>query len=108
MRAGLIVIRSVTLQKTTQLRFVEHDQVIEAFTPNRSDKALDVAVLPRRAWRGRAISDPHCANAAGVGWAEGPVAVANEMTWRFITGESVSYLPSDPLGGWIGSDADRD
>ena len=30
-----------------QLRFVEHEQVIEAFAPNRSDEALDVAVLPR-------------------------------------------------------------
>jgi hypothetical protein len=23
------------------------------------------------------------------------------MTWRFIPGESVSHLPSDPLGSWI-------
>src|ERR1700731_571590 len=54
------------------------------------------------------IADPHCPNAMGVGWAEGLVAVANQMTWRFIPGESVSHLPSDPLGSWIGSDADRD
>src|SRR5208337_1147183 len=44
----------------------------------------------------------------GVGWAEGPVAVTNQMTWRFIPRESVSYLPSDPLLSRIGSDADRD
>src|SRR6202035_720547 len=54
------------------------------------------------------IADPHCPNAMGVGWAEGPVAVANQMTWRFIPGESVSHLPSDPLGSRIGSDADHD
>jgi hypothetical protein len=30
------------------------------------------------------------------------------MTWRFIRGESVSHLPSDPLGSRIGRDADRD
>src|ERR1700681_3428802 len=51
------------------------------------------------------IADPHCPNAIGVGWAEGPVAVANQMTWRFVPGESVSHLPSDPLGSRIGSDA---
>jgi len=45
MRADLIVIRSVILQNATQLRFVEHDQVIEAFAPNRSDEALDVALV---------------------------------------------------------------
>jgi hypothetical protein len=47
MSPDLIVIGSVTPQNATQLRFVEHDQVIEAFAPNRSDEPLDVAVLPR-------------------------------------------------------------
>jgi hypothetical protein len=44
---NLIVIGSVIPQNATQLRFVEHDQVIEAFPPDRADEALDVAVLPR-------------------------------------------------------------
>src|SRR5437660_11653897 len=52
------------------------------------------------------IADPYCPNAMGVGWSEGPVAVANQMTWRFVPGEGVSHLTSDPLGGRIGSDAD--
>jgi hypothetical protein len=43
-----IVIGGVILQYAAQLRFVEHDQVIESFTPNRSDEALDVTLLP---WR---------------------------------------------------------
>ena len=77
--SGLVVIGSVIPQNATQLRFVEHDQVIEAFAPNRADEALTVAVLPRRAWRGRVISDPHCTNAAGIRWAECAVAVANQV-----------------------------
>src|ERR1700681_3703969 len=101
MRADLIVISSVILQHATQLRFVEHDQVIEAFAPNRSDDALDVAVLPWRAWRGRMITDPHRTNAMGIGWAEGTVAVAKQMTRRFIPRKGVSNLSSDPLGGRI-------
>jgi hypothetical protein len=47
MRPDLVVVGSVILQSATQVRFVEHDQVIEAFGPNRADEALDVAVLPR-------------------------------------------------------------
>jgi hypothetical protein len=47
MRPDLVVIGSVIPQNATQLRFVEHDQVIEAFPPDRADEALDVAVLPR-------------------------------------------------------------
>src|ERR1700730_9492145 len=66
MRPDLIVIGSVILQNATQLRFVEHDQVIEAFAPNRADEALDVAVLPGRARRSRMIVNPHRLNAMGV------------------------------------------
>jgi hypothetical protein len=47
MRSDLVVIGSVILQNATQLRFVEHDEVIKAFALNRSDEALEVAVLPR-------------------------------------------------------------
>jgi hypothetical protein len=64
MRPDLVVIGSVIPQNAMQLRFVEH--VIEAFVPNRSDEALDVAVLPSwRAWCRRVIADSHCPNAAG-------------------------------------------
>jgi len=30
------------------------------------------------------IADPHRPNALSVGWAEGPVVVAKQMTWRFM------------------------
>jgi hypothetical protein len=50
MCSDLVVIGSVVLQDTTQLRFVEHDQVIEALAPDRSDEAFDIAILP--GWRG--------------------------------------------------------
>ena len=47
MRPDLVVIGSVILENATQLRFVEHHQVVERFTPDRADEPLDVAVLPR-------------------------------------------------------------
>ena len=52
------------------------------------------------------ITDPHCPNAMGVGWAEGPVAVANQVTRRFIPGKRVRHLTCDPLGGRIVRHAD--
>jgi hypothetical protein len=58
MRPEPIVVGGVILQNAPQLRFVEHDQVIEAFAPDRSDEALDVTVLPRRARRSRMIANP--------------------------------------------------
>jgi len=53
-------------------------------------------------------ADPHYPNAVGVGWADGLVAVAKQITWRFIPGESVSHLTSDLPGSRIGSDANLD
>jgi hypothetical protein len=46
-RPDIVVIGSVILQNATQVRFVEHHQVVETFVPDTSDEALDVAVLPR-------------------------------------------------------------
>jgi len=46
MGPDLVVIADVILQNATQLRFVEHHQVVERFAPDRADEALDVAVLP--------------------------------------------------------------
>jgi hypothetical protein len=57
-----------------------------------------MAVLPRRARRGRMIADSHCSNAAGVRWAEGPVAVANQVPRCFVPGKGISHLARDPLG----------
>jgi len=52
------------------------------------------------------IADPHCANAGGVGVAEGAIIVAKQMTWSFVPWKGVSDLPSDPLGSRIVRHAD--
>jgi hypothetical protein len=44
------------------------------------------------------IANSHRPNAAGIGEAEGPVTVANQVTRRFIPRESLGDLPGDPLG----------
>src|ERR1035437_7533245 len=106
MRPDFVVIRSVSLQDIAQVRFAEHDEVVECFAANRTDQPLNVPVLPRRAWRRRAISDPHCANASGVRWTERAVAVANQMTRRFVPGKGIDHLSRDPLGGRVVRHAD--
>src|SRR5713101_7749508 len=59
MCTDLIVIRSVRPQDTAQVRFAEHDEVVESFATYRSDEPLNVAVMPRRAWRRGVIADSH-------------------------------------------------
>ena len=62
-----VVVRGVRLENAAQIRLAEHDQVIEAFAPDRADEALDVAVLPRRTRRSLMIANSYRPNAAGVG-----------------------------------------
>jgi hypothetical protein len=81
------------------VRFAEHDEAVERFVTYRSDEPLNVPVLPRRAWRRRAIADPHCTNASGVRGTECAVAVPNQVTQRFVPGKGISHLSRDPLGG---------
>src|ERR1035437_5243299 len=99
MRPDFVVIGSVSLQDIAQVRFAEHDEVVELFAANRTDQPLNVPVLPRRAWRHRAISDPHCANASGVRWTERAVAVANQMTRHCVPGKGIDHLSRDPVCG---------
>jgi len=48
MRGYVVVIGGIGLKHPTQVRFVEHHQVVEPFPQDRADEALDVAVLPSR------------------------------------------------------------
>src|SRR6266478_1083806 len=108
MSPDFVVIRSISLQDTAQVRHAEHDEVVERFAADGSDEPLNVAVLPRRAWCGRVISDPHRTNATGVRRTERAIAVANQVTRRFVPWKRVRHLTCDPLGGRLGSDTDRD
>jgi hypothetical protein len=41
------------------MRFIEHDHVVEAFSPDRADESLNVSVLPRRPGRGWSVANAH-------------------------------------------------
>jgi hypothetical protein len=48
MGPDVIVVWSVSLEDTAQVRLAEHDEVIERFAPYRSDEPFHMAVLPQR------------------------------------------------------------
>ena len=63
-----------------------------------------MTVLPGRPSGGWAVADSHRTNAALVCWTECPVAVAEQVAWRFIPEESLCHLSGDPFGGRMSSD----
>lgn len=48
-RSRLVIVGEVITQDPDQVRFVEHDRVVQAFATNRADQPLDVRALPGRA-----------------------------------------------------------
>jgi hypothetical protein len=45
--SDLVVVAGVGFEDATQIRFVEHQDVVEAFAPDRANEPLDVSVLAR-------------------------------------------------------------
>src|SRR5260370_40153954 len=95
---GVIVIRRVSLEDTVQVRFAEHDEVVERFATDRSDEPLNVAALPRRAWCARVISDLHCTNAAGVRPAPIAARVPPPVSRALVPGETATPPTRHPTG----------
>ena len=60
-----------------QMRFAPNDYMIEEFTPDRSDHAFDIAVLPRRVRRDRAVPNAQALYALFELIAEFAVIVSN-------------------------------
>ena len=102
----MVVVGSVFLENATQLRFVEHDQLIKAFAPNRADEAFDVSILPGRSRRGWSVPDAHGSETSRYGMAVRGVSVPDEVSGCLIPGEGLGDLAGDPFGGRIGGDVD--
>ncbi len=89
MGPDLVLIRGVIFQDGAQVRFAEHDHMVEGFATSRSNEPLDIVILPRQARCGRMIADPHCANSASIGWTLGSIALTNQVPRRFIPGKGI-------------------
>ena len=43
----LIIVGSIRAYDSAQVRFTEHDHVVQAFPADRADEPLDICILPR-------------------------------------------------------------
>ena len=55
----MMVPRLVGLEDPTKVSLAQGDDMIDALATDRSDQPLCEAVLPRRAWRNRLVTDAH-------------------------------------------------
>ena len=66
------------------MALVDDHDLVEAFTTNRADDALDVGILPGRSWRRNDLRDPHDPSALLKAFPVRRVALAQQVAWRGI------------------------
>src|SRR5215813_941095 len=103
MRSRSVIVIQIGTKDTTEGRFVEHEHVVQALPPNRTNDTLDVGPLPEGSRGAQHFVDTQASHLSPEGIAEDSIAVAQQVTWKLVKGERFSQLLSGPLRGWVGS-----
>src|SRR3989449_11629548 len=98
--------RSIPAQQASEVPFVEHDDVIEAFSSNRPDDALGEGILPGRSRRDEDLANsqtlhPPCEHVAVDG-----IPIAEQVLRRRLFWEALDQLVGGPGRGWVVGDVD--
>src|SRR5579864_4248320 len=96
MRSRSVIVIQIRTKDTTQGRFVEHEHMVQALAPNRTNDALDVGPLPGGSRGTQHFLDTHVSHLSPEGIAEDSIAVAQQVARKLIKGESFSQLLSRP------------
>src|SRR5947209_13944935 len=63
--ARLVEVFHVRQQHVPKVPLPKHDDMVNAFPPDRTDQSFGIGILPRRSRRSRSISDAHRPNTPG-------------------------------------------
>ena len=96
MGPGTVVIVQVGRQDPPKMALVQDDDVIQAFSPDRSDDSFGVGVLPRRSWRGQDFADVHGSQAIAEGCSIGAIAIPDEVSRGAVPWKRFRDLPRQP------------
>src|SRR5947209_20059385 len=79
------------------MTLTEDDDVIQTFSPDRTDKTLSVRVLPRRSRRSDDLRDPHRSNAMTECRTIGFVSVPQQIARCRVPGTGLGHLARKPV-----------
>ena len=91
MRAGAVVVVGISPEHAAQMRLAKNNQMVQTFSSDRSDQALDMSILPRRPRRYGAIPDAHCPDPSPEYLSVGAIPISDDVSqgkaseiWRAI------------------------
>jgi len=105
-RAGAVVVVGISVEPAAQMRLAKDDHVIQALSSDRSDRSLDVPVLPRRPGCRRSVSDTHGSEASPEDLSVDAIVVANELSGRRIPRKGLQNLAGDRIRRRASGDSD--
>src|SRR6202142_4013867 len=108
MRSDAVVIISIRFQNSAQVHLAQDNDVVHAFTPDRSDQPFGKAILPGRGWCGRLVPDAHGAHSACDDAAIDLLAIADQVARSLVPGKCLRYLTGNPFSRRICCDVDPD
>src|SRR6266404_2291384 len=97
MRPYLVVIIHVRQQYVTEVSLAEHNNVVKAFSSDRTNQPFSVCVLPRGARRCWSVANAHRSKSAAKDLTIGPVPVTNEIAGSLFPPACFRDLICDPF-----------
>src|ERR1700745_3297594 len=96
-----VIVIQIRTKDTTEGGFVEHEHMVEALAPNRTNDTLNIRPLPGGSRGGKDFLDSHVGYLSAEVTAVDGIAVAQQVARKLIKGERFSQLLSGPLRGWV-------
>jgi hypothetical protein len=81
-----------------KMLLTNHNDMVKANPPDRSDKPLRTSVLPRRSWCDRPVSYVHRSETAEKDIAIDAIPVANNISRRLLPPVCLGQLTGNPFG----------
>ena len=106
MSAGVPVILEIRLQGPPQGGFIEHQDVVQALPPDRSNQPFHVWILPGRSRGRQDLPDGHPSHPLAKRTSIDRVAIMEQIAWGRVPGKGLSNLLCGPFGGGISSDVE--
>jgi hypothetical protein len=107
MRASGVVVGKVPAPQASEMPFVDHNDVIEAFPSNRPDDALGEGILPRGARGDEDLAHSQAFHAPCEHFAVDGIPIAEQVRRRSRFREALDQLVGGPGGGGVVGDVDN-
>ena len=101
MGSHFIIIDGIFRKDSAKVFRVEHDQMISALAPDRSNQAFSISVLPRREERRGSVPDTHCSYPSLERATKCSVIVTDEIFGRRVPRECFGDSTRQPLRRWV-------